>query len=385
VEAAVAYARAVGEAPALATEAEGLRLHVLTSSATGYKGVRKQASGRFRAEHSAGHGKQNSLGIFDTAVEAAVAYARAVGEAPVLAEAEEQAAEAEWLAEAEAEAAEAEDPQAAEAEAAGAEDPQAAAAVAVEEALMEPPVERDRATTDNKLWMGSFDRGWRIRERYRGSAKSGHWSYVSPTGDAFSSAAEAIEGAAAAAAAAMAAAEAPQMEGSAAIAAAGAVMAEAPSRPSPAPSSSKKRGGASAGLAPPASERKKPRSPHRSLHLGWSPITEEQRASLREEEKGWLGEFEAYFRGKLSHKNAQQVMKHITPLVAGKGVDFGPGVGNFLASIPVTISSDVAKILDALHAEGNAAVRDHDDLKGGWHLRHPLYKLREFQAHKLGM
>uniref|UniRef100_A0A0D3INF5 GIY-YIG domain-containing protein n=1 Tax=Emiliania huxleyi (strain CCMP1516) TaxID=280463 RepID=A0A0D3INF5_EMIH1 len=229
---------------------------------------------------------------------------------------------------------------------------------------------------------GSFDRGWRIREHYRGGAKSGLWSYVSPTGDAFSvalEAAEAIEdeAVAAAAAAAMAAAEAPQMEGSAAIAAADAVVAEAPSRPSPAPSSSKKRGG--------ASERKKPRSPHRSPHLGWSPITEEQRTSLREEEEGWLGEFEAYFRGKLSHKNAQQVMKHLTPLVAGKGVNFGPGVGNFLAGIPVTLSSDVANILDALHAEGNAAVRDHDDLKGGWHLRHPLYKLREFQAHKLGM
>ncbi|EOD22356.1 hypothetical protein EMIHUDRAFT_116813 [Emiliania huxleyi CCMP1516] len=64
----------------VATEAEGLRLHLSSSSATGYKGVYRQASGRFEAQHSVGKKRMVSLGNFDTAVEAAVAYARAVGE-----------------------------------------------------------------------------------------------------------------------------------------------------------------------------------------------------------------------------------------------------------------------------------------------------------------
>ncbi|EOD39800.1 hypothetical protein EMIHUDRAFT_223336 [Emiliania huxleyi CCMP1516] len=64
---------------AVATEAEGLRLHLSSSGNTGYRGVRKQASGRFQARHMV-NGRSVSLGYFDTAVEAAVAYARAVGE-----------------------------------------------------------------------------------------------------------------------------------------------------------------------------------------------------------------------------------------------------------------------------------------------------------------
>ncbi|EOD25145.1 hypothetical protein EMIHUDRAFT_206274 [Emiliania huxleyi CCMP1516] len=88
VEAAVAYARAVGEyqppaqpPPTVAAEAEGLRLHLSTSSRTGYKNVSRERS-RFRAQHHV-DGKDVYLGSFDTAVEAAVAYARAVGEAGV--------------------------------------------------------------------------------------------------------------------------------------------------------------------------------------------------------------------------------------------------------------------------------------------------------------
>ncbi|EOD39995.1 hypothetical protein EMIHUDRAFT_223217 [Emiliania huxleyi CCMP1516] len=82
VAAAVAYARVVGEyQPAVATEAEGLRLQLCSSSGTGYKGVRKRASGRFQAEHKVDGGRRVSLGTFATAVEAAVAYTRAVGEA----------------------------------------------------------------------------------------------------------------------------------------------------------------------------------------------------------------------------------------------------------------------------------------------------------------
>ena len=84
VEAAVAYARTVGEyqppaPPAVATEAESLRLHFSSNNSTGYKGVREH-SGRFQAKHRV-DGKQFCLGTFGSAVEAAVAYARAVGEA----------------------------------------------------------------------------------------------------------------------------------------------------------------------------------------------------------------------------------------------------------------------------------------------------------------
>ena len=86
VEAAVAYARAVGEyqppaqpPPAVAAEEEGLHLHFSSNNATGYKGVFKQASGRFKSQRMV-DGKEVRLGTFDTAVEAAVAYARAVAE-----------------------------------------------------------------------------------------------------------------------------------------------------------------------------------------------------------------------------------------------------------------------------------------------------------------
>ena len=54
-------------------EAEGLRLH-LSSNSTGYRGVYK-VNGRFQAVQMGG--KKVSLGCFGTAVEAAVAYARA--------------------------------------------------------------------------------------------------------------------------------------------------------------------------------------------------------------------------------------------------------------------------------------------------------------------
>ncbi|EOD11831.1 hypothetical protein EMIHUDRAFT_214154 [Emiliania huxleyi CCMP1516] len=82
VEAAVAYARAVGEyqppaPPAVATEAEGLRLHLSSSSSTGYKGVGEHSrTGRFQAKRMV-DGRLVYIGLFDTAVEAAVAYARA--------------------------------------------------------------------------------------------------------------------------------------------------------------------------------------------------------------------------------------------------------------------------------------------------------------------
>ena len=69
------------EAPVpVAEEAEGLRLHLSSNAATGYKNVR-ESSGRFEARICpGGSGRQIAIGRFDTAVEAAVAYARAVGE-----------------------------------------------------------------------------------------------------------------------------------------------------------------------------------------------------------------------------------------------------------------------------------------------------------------
>ena len=84
----MAYARAVGEyqpPPAPATEAvpeaEGLRLHLSSSNATGYMGVYTATAwgGRFQASRCYNGGRQ-VIGNFATAVEAAVAYARAAGE-----------------------------------------------------------------------------------------------------------------------------------------------------------------------------------------------------------------------------------------------------------------------------------------------------------------
>eukprot|EP00315_Gephyrocapsa_oceanica_P015603 CAMPEP_0185348708 /NCGR_PEP_ID=MMETSP1364-20130426/1895_1 /TAXON_ID=38817 /ORGANISM="Gephyrocapsa oceanica, Strain RCC1303" /LENGTH=194 /DNA_ID=CAMNT_0027948163 /DNA_START=23 /DNA_END=603 /DNA_ORIENTATION=+ len=76
--------RAKGASPEVEAESEGLRLHLSGTSSSGYRGVSHAKAGaqrRFRAYRTSG-GRQVSLGLFDTAVEAAVAYARAVGEAP---------------------------------------------------------------------------------------------------------------------------------------------------------------------------------------------------------------------------------------------------------------------------------------------------------------
>jgi len=78
VEAAVAYARAGGEAPAVVADAGGVRLHLSSRNPTGYRGVTKDC-GRFRVEIKL-NGRRVHLGTFDTAVEAAVAFARAGGE-----------------------------------------------------------------------------------------------------------------------------------------------------------------------------------------------------------------------------------------------------------------------------------------------------------------
>mmetsp|Transcript_35410 Transcript_35410/g.113825 ORF Transcript_35410/g.113825 Transcript_35410/m.113825 type:complete len:314 (-) Transcript_35410:106-1047(-) len=60
--------------------AEGLRLHVSSSSNTGYKGVYAHPSGRYEASRNKTRGGRRKvyIGLFRTAVEAAVAYARAV-------------------------------------------------------------------------------------------------------------------------------------------------------------------------------------------------------------------------------------------------------------------------------------------------------------------
>ena len=57
-------------------ESEGIKLFLSSRSPTGYRGVRKERS-RFRAEVWT-KGKHRNLGTFPTAVEAAVAYAKAV-------------------------------------------------------------------------------------------------------------------------------------------------------------------------------------------------------------------------------------------------------------------------------------------------------------------
>ena len=82
VEAAVAYAKRVVE-KAEEGGVGGLQtLPLEESTATGYMGVRKHAyNGRFEAHRSLDGGKHVSIGCYDTAVEAAVAYAKhAAGE-----------------------------------------------------------------------------------------------------------------------------------------------------------------------------------------------------------------------------------------------------------------------------------------------------------------
>ena len=67
------------EATNVVAEAAGLRLHLSSTSSTGYKGVVERASGRFfQAQHRV-DGRKLCLGSFKSAVEAAVAYARTVG------------------------------------------------------------------------------------------------------------------------------------------------------------------------------------------------------------------------------------------------------------------------------------------------------------------
>ena len=78
VEAAVAYARHAGPPrPQVATEAEGLRLHLSKSNSTGYKYVYRAGRGK-RFVLRLSERPYVVLGYFDTAVEAAVAYARYV-------------------------------------------------------------------------------------------------------------------------------------------------------------------------------------------------------------------------------------------------------------------------------------------------------------------
>ena len=79
-EAAAMEVERQAEEEALVAEAEGLKLHLSSRSSTGYKGVRKHTqAGRFVACRYAGS-RTIYIGVFDSAVEAAVAYARAVGE-----------------------------------------------------------------------------------------------------------------------------------------------------------------------------------------------------------------------------------------------------------------------------------------------------------------
>ena len=66
---------AVVDADAMVDEAEGFRLHTSAYSSTGYLGVYVLRNGRFKAVRGAKH-----LGTFVTAVEAAVAFAKAAAE-----------------------------------------------------------------------------------------------------------------------------------------------------------------------------------------------------------------------------------------------------------------------------------------------------------------
>ena len=78
----MAYARRAGPAPppkpkpAVVEEFDGLRLHLSSKNSMGYLGVSLvSGSGRFQAQLR-DNGKQVYIGTYDTAVEAAAAYAR---------------------------------------------------------------------------------------------------------------------------------------------------------------------------------------------------------------------------------------------------------------------------------------------------------------------
>ena len=64
-------------APPAVAVAEGLRLHLSGNSSSGYKGVHL-LSGRYYAERQRKDRQKQGLGSFCSAVEAAVAYARAI-------------------------------------------------------------------------------------------------------------------------------------------------------------------------------------------------------------------------------------------------------------------------------------------------------------------
>ena len=64
-------------APGVVRQAEGWRLHLSPKSSTGYLGVVRQVSGRYEARRLS-QGTHQHLGLFDTAVEAAIAYAKHV-------------------------------------------------------------------------------------------------------------------------------------------------------------------------------------------------------------------------------------------------------------------------------------------------------------------
>jgi hypothetical protein len=68
------------ERPPVVTEAEGLRLHLSATSPSGYRGVSQSRGGTYTARYIRGNpsiqGNTSYLGTFDTAIDAAVAYAR---------------------------------------------------------------------------------------------------------------------------------------------------------------------------------------------------------------------------------------------------------------------------------------------------------------------
>ena len=67
---------------ALVSESHGIRLHLSRKSLTGYKGVHRRGLHRYRSQITTGGSDIINLGMYDTAVEAAVAYARAAPSPP---------------------------------------------------------------------------------------------------------------------------------------------------------------------------------------------------------------------------------------------------------------------------------------------------------------
>ena len=92
----------------------------------------------------------------------------------------------------------------------------------------------------------------------------------------------------------------------------------------------------------------------------------------------WLEAMRRYFTDKLSEANLRSVMRKVTLLATGQGIEHTDGRRErFRQGQPVGLDED----LHALRAEANEWLRPEDDPGHGWRLDHPIGKMCLFQRH----